>query len=283
MSYQTLTPNHLATDIPEGLQPLILIEYYHLKTYTNALSIQAVVERASAQGIGLVNNPNGAGLETCMLTHDYKFIRDVISDSGEVLELAIIMSSRGRLRYAPLRTLLCITSSSVFLLKALSLGARNADLQTSLYTLDRCIAALRSSGTDDMDFSLRYATLIEKHAARFRANFVLPLFPDHSKDVVSDRLPPPPPAGLETHSSNIRNISDPVAAAPPQPMGTDRTNGDRSFNTFDPSRIPSEDDWWARPFDPNIAPFGSSGEDISFGLEPDSLDFLWNLPGVGGE
>lgn len=46
-------------------------------------------------------------------------------------------------------------------------------------------------------------------------------------------------------------------------------------------QIPGED-WWARPFDPNIAPFSSNsgghGEGVSLGLELDSLDFLWNLP-----
>lgn len=101
------------------------------------------------------------GLEPCILPQDQKFIRDVVTDSGTVLEVATAMHSKGRLRYAPLRIIVCITSSSIFLLKAISLGARNSDLQVSLGTLDRCIAALRSSGTDDMDFSLRYAALIE--------------------------------------------------------------------------------------------------------------------------
>jgi hypothetical protein len=50
-------------------------------------------------------------------------------------------------------------------------------------------------------------------------------------------------------------------------------------------QIPAAEDWWARPFDPNIAPFsthGNAGEGVSLGLELDSLDFLWNLPIVDG-
>ena len=55
------------------------------------------------------------------------------------------------------------------------------------------------------------------------------------------------------------------------------TNAHGSFNDFDPSRVSSNDDWWACPFDPSIAPFSNANEGLSLSLEPDSLDFLWNM------
>lgn len=260
-------------DLPPALSSVILIEFYYLKACTNALSIQAVVERAVARSTTQLDN--SLDVESCILPQDYMFIQDLVSSSRSVLEIATSMASEGRLRYAPLQTLVCITSSSIFLLKAISLGARHADLRISLETLDRCIVALRSSGTDDMDFSLRYATLLEKHVSRFRANFVLP--------------------GTGSAVANSGTTS--FTAYQPTPFSVNQTQQDDSLGLSNSADVAgsinwtqqyagldqiSGEDWWARPFDPNIAPFSSNsgghGEGVSLGLELDSLDFLWNLP-----
>lgn len=256
--------------IPDALGSLLLIEYHYLKAYTSALSIQAVVQRALSRGVVCFGDLDRDGLEPCILPQDQKFIRDVVTDSGTVLEVATAMHSKGRLRYAPLRTIVCITSSSIFLLKAISLSARNSDLQVSLGTLDRCIAALRSSGTDDMDFSLRYAALIEKHVARFRAHFILPHSPSTSD--LGD-----------THMSATRFPLSPRPHLPHQVIRESDNNGaDGHDNITDVPMAPG-DDWLARPFDPSIAPFASDGDGISLGIGLDSLDFLWSLPNMGGE
>ncbi|KAL4922382.1 hypothetical protein BDW62DRAFT_217271 [Aspergillus aurantiobrunneus] len=256
-----------AADLPPALTSVILIEYHHLKACTSALSIQAVVQRAVAR-----TTPES--IDTCISAQDHVFIRAVVTSSRSVLELATAMASEGRLRYAPLRSLICITSSSIFLLKAVSLGARHADLQSSLDTLDRCIVALRSSGTDDMDFSLRYATLLEKHVARFRANFTLSPTQGSSATAGSGLFNPYQSTQRQQPDDSNDNDTlglppDPAPAQMPwtQPYSLDQI---------------ASDDWWARPFDPNIAPFSSQGsghgEGVSLGLELDSLDFLWNLP-----
>ncbi|KAE8142942.1 hypothetical protein BDV38DRAFT_293422 [Aspergillus pseudotamarii] len=258
-----------ATDTPKDLRPLLLIEYHHLKAYTSALAIQAVVERAVARGVSWMGDTSRESLDTCLLPHDQDFIRDVIQSSRRVLEIATHMAADGMLRYAPLRTLVCVTSSSVYLLKAISLGAHHTDLQASLYTLDRCILALRSSGTDDMDFSLRYARLIEKHVDRFRANFisecVKTINPDH-------------------HRCNVQT-PEPLTMAHPrgQPHMHSASSGYPDHQSTDAFVTPEMNSWWAQPFDPNIAPFNFNGEGVSIGLELDSLDFLLNLPQVGGE
>ncbi|KAJ0417869.1 hypothetical protein BJY00DRAFT_315470 [Aspergillus carlsbadensis] len=265
-----------SSDIPQSLGSLILIEYHYLQICTSALSIQAVVERAVARSSTHLGETEG--VESCILPQDHTFIRNVVTGSRSVLEIATSMAAEGHLRYAPLRALVCITSSSIFLLKAISLGARHADLQTSLDILDRCILALRSSGTDDMDFSLRYATLLEKHVARFRANFTLPHQPTTSFNTGGAGALPAPSLTQQAH--------DPLSITPGTPYTHSNSMLWPQQQQYPPlDQIPAAEDWWARPFDPNIAPFsahGNAGEGVSLGLELDSLDFLWNLPIVDG-
>lgn len=274
-------------DLPDNLRPLVLIEFHYLRTYTNALSIQAVVERATARNVRRYGDLASEGLTSCILPQDYKFISNVVLESTKVLEIAISMASVGMLRFAPHRALLSITSSSIFLLKAISLGVRNADLQASLNTLDCCIKALRSSATDDMDFSPRYATLLERHVARFRENFFSQNRPEHHQGSASATGLTdisPSSAGYLSNSAVDVAFTSPGSKQPSLHHhlgGLDRQPAEQQMTDFDPLRMPSNDDWWARPFDPNIAPFRSNGEGMSLGLELDSLDFLWNIPMQG--
>ncbi|KAE8153292.1 hypothetical protein BDV25DRAFT_169174 [Aspergillus avenaceus] len=251
----------VSSNISEALGPLLLIEYHYLKTYTNAVAIQAVVERAVTSRISDISRSR---LQACIMDHDQTFIRDVVVNSNKVLEIAASMATDGRLRYAPLRTLICVTSSSVFLLKAISLGARQSELQASLRTLDNCIAALRVSSTDDMDFSLRYARLLEKHVSRFRANFASP----ESTSAFPSAQIPTPATSAAYLPPNLQPETSHGVTGEDQEFGTDSGQGL---------------EWWSRPFDPNVAPFNLEGEGVSLGLELDSLDFLWNLPQVGLE
>ena len=138
------------------------------------------------------------------------------------------------------------------------------------------------SGTDDMDFSLRYATLIEKHVARFRANFIAPPIPNHALalDQVSGIL--------EEHQAQAGASYIPFASEnDPIQRRTNDIQGDGAGQTsssgLDPGQMMSGNEWWTLPFDPEIAPFSFNGEAVPIGLELDSLNFLWNLPHVGGE
>ncbi|KAL4938232.1 hypothetical protein BDV06DRAFT_232034 [Aspergillus oleicola] len=282
--------NGASVDLPRALASTILIEYYYLRACTSALSIQAVVQRAVARSTTELSKSTDA-IESCIFRQDQVFIRDVVNSNCNVLEIVTSMAAEGQLRYAPLRTLICITSSSILLLKAISLGARYTDLRTSLNTLDRCIVALRSSGTDDMDFSLRYATLLEKHVAKFKANFVLPGHGHDRSTTITARDPESTEAGAfnASHATTFVNTQhshgdvlglDAGAANTAQPVDWMQQSG------FMLEEIPSGEDWWMRPFDPNIAPFSSNGglgDGVSLGLELDSLDFLWNLPIVADD
>ena len=68
------------------------------------------------------------------------------------------------------------TSSSVFLLKALSLGVYNTKLQASLDILDRSIQALKACTLDDIHLAPQYTTLLEIHIASLRYYFIVSAF-----------------------------------------------------------------------------------------------------------
>lgn len=268
--------------MPHSLCHLILIEYHHLKAYSSALSVQAVVERALARGVNHANDHDGNGLHECILPQDHSFILDVVVNCSEVLRIATRMASEGRLRYAPLRAVVCVTSSSVFLLKAISLGARNTDLRASLSILDECIVALRASAIDDMDFSLRYATLIEKHVSRFRANFIVPNI--HEVSHGSNEMDQSyfTSGNCDSAINGLLPAFNPDWQSLPTSGGRDHNHSGVQQNPgLESERVYSGEDWWARPFDPNIAPFSFNSDTVSLGLELDSLDFLWNLPDIG--
>lgn len=209
---------------------------------------------------------------TCFSTSDYAFLREVVSGTSEILKTATKMALSSKLRYMPVRQSLCFISAAIFLLKAVSIGSGSVEIQGPLDVLDDCIMALRSSPIDDMEFSSRFASLIEKRVANFRASFLVP------RDTTSNNhalgAPNPDDGGGHTATDDLLS---PWAAS--RGLGAFTTPlSDAGIATGDFKTSPEAADWWARPFDPSIAPFSSSGNHISSGLELDSLDFLWNLP-----
>jgi hypothetical protein len=226
------------------------------------------VERAVARGISNITRDHDDVQATCFHAHDHKFIREVLQDCEKILQTATRMSKSGRLRFCPLRTLLCIISSSIVLLKALSLGVRYSDLKTSLSILDEAISALRASPIDDMDFSSRYAVLLEKHVSNFRANFTIPISGDQIQG--SSRT------GSGRSSVALKDALNEGSSLLPQTPSALLGEGP-SFDVFNTSNLGIEDDWFVRPFDPSIAPFSTTGDHMSLGFELDSLDFLWNI------
>lgn len=272
-TYGSESADKRSADLSDAFKDLLFIDFQHLKIYTGALSIQAVVERALARGVSATDKSQADVFKACVLTQDWKFIRDVISDSCKILQKATFMAQAGRLRYTPMRTLVCITTASVLLLKALTLGTQHTELATALTILDDSITALRSSAIDDMDFSPRYATLMEKHVARFRANYTAPHSPSRSEGGHQTSVL------IGTQNTSRKDLGEEL-------MQQDRAGGfggetvyGEDFDMLDSYQFPvGDNDWATRPFDPNVAPFGAAGDHLSLGFELDTLDFLWNLP-----
>jgi hypothetical protein len=225
--------------------------------------MQAVVERALADP-RLEGNPEDLR-PVIADAFDYELIEEVIDGSCQILKTVIHLANTDRLRFSPVRIFLRMTTSSIFLLKALSLGVRHTKLQESLEILDRSILALRSNILDDVHLASRYAILLEVHVARLRRNLV-----------ASSKAP-----GISQTQSH--NVTRPSSI---QPWGRGESQaGDTpeavvaGFSTNVDSNVVNTDDEWlfSLPFDPSMAPFGPSGSQLS-GFDGGTLDFLWNLP-----
>ena len=126
-----------------GLHDMLHIEYQYVRIYTNSLGMQAVVERTLAETDPDV--PQEDNLPFNLEPRDYDFIQEVVDGSCQILQKVCQLSETGALRYSPVRIFLRITTSSIYLIKGLSLGSRNAKLQSCLDILDAAIRALRAS------------------------------------------------------------------------------------------------------------------------------------------
>jgi hypothetical protein len=229
---------------------MIFIEYQYARVYTNSIGMQAVVERVLAE-----SDPESA-VEDIRQTNldeiDYEFIQEVIDGSCSILDKVTHLAEAGSLRFSPVRTFLRITSSSIFLIKALSLGVKNAKLQESLETLGRSIQALRCSSLDDIHLASRYATLLEVLVSRLRRSFVR-----NNKPSKVSRGTTRPSSTRPQSSMQIRKSDDnpDVAVVGPETNLLQGTPGSYSDPAAfdDPMLALNEinaDDWLSLPFDP---------------------------------
>lgn len=252
---------------------MLTIEYQYVRIYTNSVGMQAVVERTLAETDTDV--PQDDILPMNLEPRDYDFIQEVVDGSCQILQKVVQLSESGALRYSPVRIFLRITTSSIYLIKGLSLGSRNQKLQSSLDILDAAIRALRASKCcipqhcvlsthdrsgvlDDMHLASRYATLLELHVARLRDSFV-----------VSSR----PPRIPSRATSAERNGT----------TGMDFLNNHAGQSALaglagDVTGMMPDDDWLALPFDPAMAPFGLDNQQNFQSFDDGTLDFIWNLP-----
>jgi hypothetical protein len=226
-------------------QETLFIEYHYVRIYINSLGMQAACERALADTAS--DSDPRALLHTRIDSLEYEFVQEVIDGSCKILQKVINLAETDTLRFAPVRLFLRITTSSIFLLKALSLGVRNTQLQSALDILDRSIVALKTSNLDDVHLASRYATLLETHVQKLRQGFV----PN------AQRQPLPMNNDLVPNPSWVTNSE-----------GLDYSNLDEI----------SSDDWLSLPFDPSMAPFAPDGTVDFSGLNGGALDFIWNLP-----
>ncbi|PYH98817.1 C6 transcription factor [Aspergillus ellipticus CBS 707.79] len=253
---------HLRSEIlSKHFFDILFIEYHFVRVYTHSVGMQAVVERVVAD-----NDLHGDARATHIEPIDYEYIQEVIDGCCQILHKVTQLGETGALRFSPVRIFLRVTSSSIFLMKALSLGTRPAKLCESLDILDRSVQALKSNALDDIHLSSRYAALLEMHVSRLRRN----LF-------ASSRT------GKHSHRPTAQS-----AMAPSQNMDDSRAPMEHmvtpvSQNMADVGFIPSlndiaADDWLSLPFDPSMAPFGISTGGQFPAYEGGALNFIWNLP-----
>ncbi|KAK7416530.1 hypothetical protein QQX98_005134 [Neonectria punicea] len=208
---------------------VLSIEYNHQRAFMNSLGIQAVIDRVL--GKRPPNATDNEILQSSITATDYAFIKEVIDGSCQTLESVNRLFEAGTLRYSPIRIFLRIITASIFLLKALSLGTRTADLESSLAIMERSIEALRASSLDEMHLAARYGELLAMHLARFRHGMV----------------PVSVPRGIPTAEANgLFEFGN-----------AGKHLGEGLGDLFS---LATADDWLALPFDASMAPFGCSSD-----------------------
>lgn len=226
--------------------------------------MQAVVERVLAENSEIDPDTIGA---INLNDIDYEFIKEVVDGSCQILSRITKIAELGALKFSPVRVFLRITSCSIFLLKALSLGVRNAKLHESLDILERSIQALRFSSLDDIHLASRYASLLEVHVSRLRRNFMA----SSKLTRPSNVTPAQSASGGDATRTHINENS-----------GTPTIDSLSTEHDIEPTGVDSvlpDDDWLSLPFDPSMAPFGTGTGTPAFpDFDEGALDFVWNLP-----
>ena len=227
--------------------------------------MQAVVERALAENSDISHDDEIGSINLNDI--DYEFIQEVVDGSCQILKRITKIAELGALKFSPVRVFLRITSCSIFLLKALSLGVRNAKLHECLDVLERSIQALRSSTLDDIHLASRYASLLDVHVSRLRRSFMASS--KHSRP--SNGAPTRPPSTGAPHRTQA--IENPI------PTGIGALGPENGALPIGFDGVLPDDDWLSLPFDPSMAPFGTgSGTPALPDFDESALDFVWNLP-----
>ncbi|KAK0104577.1 hypothetical protein ONS95_004863 [Cadophora gregata] len=251
------------------LLDMLFIEYQFTRTYINALSVQAVVDRA-------FKSPNQEGyLMTSVFERhsvDWGFIQEVVDGSRKILEKVISLNDEGLLRFCPVRILSRIISASILLLKATGLGTRSQQAQMSLDLLEKLIIALRSDPVDELHLANRYASLLETHVKAFRKRFLRVgrsrTAENSGSENENDTQHQQGGAHFEVHDNMnaVPNFGQMV----PQQMLDDFGGGDMSMWSDGMGLETFGDDWMCLPldaFDAGIMDFGG-------GLGAGGLDFF---------
>ena len=259
------------TTLPPASKQMLFIDYSYVRMYINSIAIQAIVERARGKGTLTILDYDFVKKDN---RKEYKFVQEVIDASRSVLATAVDLAEADLLRYCPVRIFISVTSASIFLLKAISLGTRQSELDKSLVTLEKCIHALRYSTHDDMHLSSRYGMLLDRHVRKFKRNF----------RVQNGATVPPTPHSEPNSRGPMNAFAELGEQVNVGSNNSQNTIGQMSnHNSFDVPQLPNDlgmemDEWLAQPFDPSFAPFDFDVNQAASGLEINSLDFLWNLP-----
>jgi hypothetical protein len=234
--------------------------------YTHSMTMQALVEqiREASETQDLWHwRENWRSKHEGLL-----YVNEVREASCKILSIAVDLSDASLLQHCPMRFYLRVVAASVFLLKALSLGSREADIITSLDILDQATKALQINRADDVHMSGRYATLIADHVTRFRQNFrsqnesrrAVALC-GHASSYGND-------GGNKIQQNGLHEDFDNV---------TSQVVGQEFADLCNATYEQENDIWMAQPFDPMLAPFRLDYMEPGVGIAADSLDFLWTV------
>ncbi|EMD00514.1 hypothetical protein BAUCODRAFT_144175 [Baudoinia panamericana UAMH 10762] len=267
--------------VASAAKDIVLVEYYFTRVYVNSLALQALIERTSGGMSG------SSWLDQDLFRKEYKqdfrFINDVRESSGHILVTAKKLSDEGVLQYSPVRFFLRLVAASIYLVKTLSLGTREADATNSLRQLEACVEALAKNRADDVHLSSRYAELMARHLRKIQRNLRLS---SNDRLTVPKRFDRRPWQDATQGQPSLDNADGAVQTGQRYYGASSRDEGQSSATghpdiSFFPAGSEADamwDGWLAQPFNVSIAPFDVEMFEPNASLTSESLDFLWNMP-----
>ncbi|KAJ5261328.1 hypothetical protein N7478_011923 [Penicillium angulare] len=258
----------IAPEVP--FSDILFAEYQHLRILVNSVGMQLVVQRVLSQsGLQSETTIDRFFIERArqlnMTTQEYGFIEEVFDGCRQSLERVVSLGNKNILYFSPMRILFRTISSSIFMIKALALGARNSKLREALQILDQVIIALEDKNHDDVHLKFQYATLLKAQVKRLRDSLV------SSQGVSSTNENYPLNANLERQTFEEQHPTDQSFG------GENQESFGFQMSQMDQLNI---NEWLFLPFDASMAPFGPSEWDAGARLDGVDLDldFLWQIP-----
>ena len=149
--------------LPHYIRHILTIEYEYVRIYINSLSLQAVVDRSTAQQAMIYDSADADG----------KYVKEVVEASRNLLRTVVEgLLPNDYLKHAPVRTYFRIISGAMFLLKTFALGASKSDIDVSIGLMDSTVKALRDCVVDDVHLGTRFADLLQTLTSRLRTRFM---------------------------------------------------------------------------------------------------------------
>ncbi|QMW46275.1 hypothetical protein G4B11_009730 [Aspergillus flavus] len=149
-------------DLPFHLSGLLCLQFEYLRLYINAFAFQAVLYRTPKSPVGCDNGKTSYFPYSVMASADGRHIYIAIDAAKSVLKyLMERLNPTKHLRYIPVRFYLYEIHASVFLFKALTVGALSSEEQQTCTTLVRqFISMLKSAATSPSHIASRYSKLL---------------------------------------------------------------------------------------------------------------------------
>ncbi|BAE64290.1 unnamed protein product [Aspergillus oryzae RIB40] len=149
-------------DLPFHLSGLLCLQFEYLRLYINAFAFQAVLYRTPKSPVGSDNGKTSYFPYSVMASADGRHIYIAIDAAKSVLKyLMERLNPTKHLRYIPVRFYLYEIHASVFLFKALTVGALSSEEQQTCTTLVRqFISMLKSAATSPSHITSRYSKLL---------------------------------------------------------------------------------------------------------------------------
>ncbi|KAB8222350.1 hypothetical protein BDV33DRAFT_229625 [Aspergillus novoparasiticus] len=151
-----------SVDLPPHLSGLQCLQLEYLRLYINAFAFQAVLYRTPKSPVGCDNGKSSYFPYSVMASADGRHIYIAIDAAKSVLKyLMERLNPTKHLRYIPVRFHLYEIHASVFLFKALTVGALSSEEQQTCTTLVRqFISMLKNAATSPSHIASRYSKLL---------------------------------------------------------------------------------------------------------------------------